>query len=128
MSHSNSQYEWFELLVRDAKGEYRLATGDEVLKAARHVIGRRGRHGTSPTSPQMVRDYVRTKLADCRTKSRHAAARHAASVGAEVLTQPLKQALALVDVRMLDHFVAGYETVSFAERGLLKTQGACPSF
>jgi DNA repair protein RadC len=38
----------------------------------------------------------------------------------ELLTQALKQALALVDVRVLDHFVvAGADTVSFAERGLL---------
>ena len=38
----------------------------------------------------------------------------------ELLTQSLKSALALVDVRTLDHFVvAGGEVVSFAERGLL---------
>jgi DNA repair protein RadC len=38
----------------------------------------------------------------------------------ELLTQSLKQALALVDVRVLDHFVvAGTRTVSFAERGLI---------
>ena len=38
----------------------------------------------------------------------------------ELLTQSLKQALALVDVRVLDHFiVAGADTVSFAERGLM---------
>jgi DNA repair protein RadC len=38
----------------------------------------------------------------------------------EMLTQSLKQALALVDVRTLDHFVvAGAEVISFAERGLL---------
>jgi DNA repair protein RadC len=37
-----------------------------------------------------------------------------------LLTQSLKQALALVDVRVLDHFVvAGTSTVSFAERGLI---------
>lgn len=36
------------------------------------------------------------------------------------LTQRLKDALALVDVRVLDHFVVGDgETASFAERGLL---------
>lgn len=36
------------------------------------------------------------------------------------LTQALKSALALVDVKVLDHFVvAGSEVVSFAERGLL---------
>lgn len=38
----------------------------------------------------------------------------------ELLTVALKQALALVDVRVLDHFVvAGNNTLSFAERGLL---------
>ncbi len=38
----------------------------------------------------------------------------------ELLTQTLKQALSLVDVKTLDHFiVAGTKTLSFAERGLL---------
>ena len=38
----------------------------------------------------------------------------------ELLTQALRQALALVDIRTLDHFVvAGTRLVSFAERGLL---------
>src|SRR6266511_4178642 len=38
----------------------------------------------------------------------------------ELLTQTLKQALALVEIKVLDHFVvAGKVVVSFAERGLL---------
>ena len=38
----------------------------------------------------------------------------------ELLTQTLRQALALVDVRVLDHFIVTRNTVlSFAERGLL---------
>ncbi len=38
----------------------------------------------------------------------------------ELLTTALKQALALVDVRVLDHFIVGGNSVlSFAERGLL---------
>jgi DNA repair protein RadC len=38
----------------------------------------------------------------------------------ELITQRLKEALALVDITVLDHvIVAGGETVSFAERGLL---------
>lgn len=42
------------------------------------------------------------------------------SAADELLTQQLKQALALIDVRVLDHFiVAGNQTLSFAERGLL---------
>jgi len=42
------------------------------------------------------------------------------SAADELLTRQLKSALALVDVRVLDHFiVAGAEAISFAERGLL---------
>ncbi len=38
----------------------------------------------------------------------------------EMITQELKKALALVDMRVLDHFiVAGNTTLSFSERGLL---------
>jgi DNA repair protein RadC len=38
----------------------------------------------------------------------------------EILTQTLKQALALIECKTLDHFiVAGEQTTSFAERGLL---------
>ena len=38
----------------------------------------------------------------------------------ETLTHALKEALALIDVRVLDHFVVGHgTTLSFAERGLL---------
>ncbi|MFA7558393.1 MAG: DNA repair protein RadC [Hydrogenophaga sp.] len=37
----------------------------------------------------------------------------------EAITRRLKDALALVDVRVLDHIVVGEDMVSFAERGLL---------
>jgi DNA repair protein RadC len=38
----------------------------------------------------------------------------------EVLTRSLKQSLALVDVKVLDHFVVGSDSaMSFAERGLI---------
>ena len=38
----------------------------------------------------------------------------------ELLTQALKQALALVDVKVLDHIVVGAaSSISFAERGLI---------
>ncbi|KLN64484.1 RadC family protein [Vibrio sp. VPAP30] len=35
------------------------------------------------------------------------------------ITERLKQALALVDIRILDHIIIGEDSVSFAERGLL---------
>ncbi|MGB9333231.1 MAG: JAB domain-containing protein, partial [Steroidobacteraceae bacterium] len=38
----------------------------------------------------------------------------------ELITRRLKDALALVDVRLLDHIiVAGGDAISFADRGLL---------
>jgi DNA repair protein RadC len=37
-----------------------------------------------------------------------------------LLTQALKQALALVDIKVLDHIVVGAaSSISFAERGLI---------
>jgi len=42
------------------------------------------------------------------------------SVADERITERLKEALALIDIRVLDHFIVGDSSVvSFAERGLL---------
>lgn len=41
------------------------------------------------------------------------------SIADEKITERLKDALSLVDIRVLDHFVVGDEVVSFAERGLI---------
>ena len=68
MSQFNQATERFDLLVQDATGEYRAATGDEVLKAARQVLGRRIRRGTALTSPQLMRDFLQTKLGDLEHK------------------------------------------------------------
>jgi len=169
MSQSNRSSESLSLLVRDGQGDYRLATGEEVLTVARQVLGRRVRRGTALSSPDIVRDYLRTKLGtlehevfaslllDSQNRLieyvelfrgtlaqtsvyprevvkiallRNAAAmiiahNHPSGVAEpsradELLTQTLKQALSLVDVRVIDHFiVAGDRILSFAERGLL---------
>src|SRR5665213_742821 len=169
MSQVNHSSETSSLLVRDAQGEYRSATSDEVLTAARQVLSHRVRRGSSLSSPNAVRDHLRLKLGTLEHEvfvalmldSQHrlieyvelfrgtlaqtsvyprevvkiALARNAAAMifahnhpsgvaepsrADELLTQSLKQALALVDVRVLDHFiVAGADVLSFAERGLL---------
>jgi DNA repair protein RadC len=41
------------------------------------------------------------------------------STADRTITKRLKQALELIDVRVLDHLVIGSEVVSFAERGIL---------
>lgn len=146
------------------------ATEARTLARAARILERHTLQGRDAmTSPQAVRDYLRTRLAclpheefgvlwldsqnrmiECRELFRGTLAQtsvyprevvkaalacnaaagimyhnHPSGVAEpsradELLTTALKQALALVDIRTLDHFiVAGASVVSFAERGLL---------
>jgi len=104
------EYESFVVLHLDA--QHRLLGVDDLF------------HGTLTQTSVYPREVVKAAL-------RHNAAavifahNHPSGVAEpsksdEMLTQALKQALALVDVRALDHFiVAGSEVLSFAERGLI---------
>jgi len=157
------------LLVRDGRGRYRPASTNQILEAARQVIDQKVQRGAAFTSPDTVKNYLRTKLAGFEHEvfatlfldSQHrlieyvelfrgtidGASVHPREVVKEALrlntaavifahnhpsrnpepshadtsiTSRLKDALALVDVRTLDHvIVGGMDTVSFAERGLL---------
>lgn len=51
------------LHVRDVSGEFRPATADEVLEAARIAVARKFRRGSTFTSPEVVKHYLRAKLA-----------------------------------------------------------------
>ena len=107
---ANLEYEVFIILLLDAQN--RLIAAQELFR------------GTLSQTSVYPREVVKATLA------RNAAAvmfahNHPSGVAEpsradELLTQSLKQALALVDVRVLDHFVvAGTSLVSFAERGLI---------
>lgn len=157
------------LQVREADGQYRDATQEEVLAVARRVLSHRVRRGALLDSPKVVRDFLCMQLGalehevfaalfvDAQNRliayeelfrgtltqasvyprevvkealrlnalsvilvHNHPSGSAEPSRADEVLTQRLKEALGVVDVRVLDHFVvAGDATVSFAERGLL---------
>ena len=157
------------LLVRDAQGRYLPASVDQILEAARQAIELKMQRGAEFTSPALVKEYLRNKLAGFEHEvfavlfldTRHrlieyvemfrgtidgaevhprevvkeALQHNAAAVifahnhpsgvaqpsrSDELLTRDLKEALALVEVKVLDHFVvAGNQALSFAERGLL---------
>jgi DNA repair protein RadC len=62
ISQSTRSAESLPLLDRDAQGDYRLATGDKILTAVRQAFGRRVRRGTTLSSSDIVRDYLRAKL------------------------------------------------------------------
>jgi DNA repair protein RadC len=75
---------------------------------------------TSVYPREVVKSALRHNAASVIFAHNHPSGVAEPSRADEVLTQSLKQALALVDVRVLDHFIVGQgATLSFAERGLL---------
>lgn len=157
------------LLVREASGDYRVASPEEVLSRAWIVLADRVKPGQALGSPQAVKDFLRLEIGSLehevfgavfldahnrviaikqmfrgtatqtsvypREVVKESLKLNASAVqlfhchpsgladpsrADELMTQTLKAALALVDVRVLDHFVVtANSTVSFAERGLI---------
>eukprot|EP01034_Spumella_vulgaris_P046254 gene46254-57682_t len=69
---------------------------------------------------EVVKEALRLNAAAVIVSHNHPSGNPEPSAADRVLTQRLKEALALVDVRTLDHVVvAGSNTTSFAERGLI---------
>ena len=69
---------------------------------------------------EVVKEALRLNAAAVVFSHDHPSGSPEPSQADRVLTQRLKEALALVDVRTLDHIVVGGEaTTSFAERGLI---------
>jgi DNA repair protein RadC len=75
---------------------------------------------TSVYPREVVKSALRHNAASVIFAHNHPSGVAEPSRADESLTQALKQALALVDVRVLDHFIVGQSSIlSFAERGLL---------
>ncbi len=69
---------------------------------------------------ELVKEALRLNAAAVILSHNHPSGSPDPSQADNVLTQRLKEALGLVDVRVLDHIiVAGTDTTSFAERGLI---------
>ncbi|CAH0066276.1 DNA repair protein RadC [Pseudomonas putida] len=69
---------------------------------------------------EVVKEALRLNAAAVIVSHNHPSGNPEPSGADRALTQQLTQALALVDVRVLDHvIVAGHTTTSFAERGLI---------
>ena len=155
------------LYVKSATRYYKVASDDEVLEAARAVVGQRMQRGAAFSDPQTAKTFFRDKLGGLEREvfalvcldTRHRFIEYAELFqgtidGAEVhprevvrsaircnaaavivahnhpsgssepsaadraVTVRLKQALALVDVRLLDHIiVGGHKTLSLAAHG-----------
>lgn len=104
------EHEVFVVLFLDA--QHRVLGVEELFR------------GTLTQTSVYPREVVKAALA-CNAAAVIFAHNHPSGVAEpsradELLTQALKQALSLVDVRTLDHFVvAAGQVVSFAERGLV---------
>ena len=69
---------------------------------------------------ELVKEALRLNAAAVILSHNHPSGSPEPSQADKVLTQRLEEALGLVDVRVLDHvIVAGTDTTSFAERGLI---------
>jgi DNA repair protein RadC len=107
---SGLQFEVFSVLFLDA--QHRLLAMEEMFR------------GTLSQTSVYPREVVKRALARNAgaviLAHNHPSGLAEPSRADEFLTQTLKSALALVDVRVLDHLVVGQgQVVSFAERGLL---------
>ncbi|OQP79179.1 DNA repair protein RadC [Xanthomonas phaseoli pv. syngonii LMG 9055] len=76
--------------------------------------------GASVYPRELVKETLRLNAAAVIISHNHPSGNPEPSGADRALTKRLKEALALVDVRMLDHvIIAGSDTASFAERGLI---------
>ena len=107
---SSRQHESFAVLFLDVKN--RLIASEELFR------------GTLTHASVYPREVVKVSLAHNAASiilaHNHPSGSPEPSAADHTLTQALKQALAMVDVRVLDHFVvAGQQVYSFAEHGHL---------
>lgn len=107
---ANQEYESFMALYLDARN--RLIEAEELFRGTLTQ--------TSVYPREVVKGALRHNAAAAILAHNHPSGVAEPSGADETLTQALKAALALVDVRVLDHFIiAGADSLSFAERGLL---------
>ena len=104
------EYESFVVLFLDAQN--RLIVAKELFRGTLTQ--------TSVYPREIVKEALRHNAAALIFSHNHPSGVPEPSRADEQLTSSLKQALSLVDVKVLDHFiVAGAATLSFAERGML---------
>jgi DNA repair protein RadC len=110
LSLGSRPHEVFVALFLDAQN--RLLATEELFRGTLTQ--------TSVYPREVVKTALRHNAAGVIFAHNHPSGLAEPSRADELLTQTLKQALSLVDIKTLDHFVvAGSKAISFAERGLL---------
>lgn len=109
LKYATVQHEVFAIMFLDNR--HRLIRTKEMFRGTID--------GASIYPREVVKEAMANNAAACIFIHNHPSGVAEPSRADEQITQRLKDALALVDVRVLDHFVVGDEVVSFAERGLI---------
>lgn len=109
LHYSGCEREEFSILYLDA--QYRL------IEHKTEFVGTITQTSVYPR--EIVKRAVLLNSAAVILSHNHPSGNHEPSRADELLTNTLKATLALVDCRVLDHFVVGNTVLSFAERGLL---------
>jgi len=107
---SSREHEVFVCLWLDA--QHRVIASEELFRGTLTQ--------TSVYPREIVKAGLKANAAAVIFAHNHPSGVAQPSQADELLTRNLKEALSLVDIKVLDHFVvAGRQTLSFAERGLL---------
>jgi DNA repair protein RadC len=107
---ASREYEVFVALFLD--GQHRVLVAEEMFRGTLTQ--------TSVYPREVVKAALRANAAAVIFAHNHPSGVAQPSQADELLTRNLNEALALVEIKVLDHFiVAGVATLSFAERGLL---------
>lgn len=107
---SGREHEAFVVICVDS--QHRVINVEEIFRGTLAQ--------TSVYPREIVKHALRANAAAVIFAHNHPSGVAQPSQADELLTRQLKEALALVDVKVLDHFiVAGNQALSFAERGLL---------
>ena len=103
------EHEVFSILWLDNR--HRVITFEELFRGTIN--------GTSVHPREVVKSALINNAAACILAHNHPSGDSKPSEADRCLTARLKDALSLVDVRVLDHIIVAADYVSFAEQGLL---------
>jgi DNA repair protein RadC len=104
------EFETFTLIYLDNR--HRLIACDDLFRGTID--------GASVHPREVVKEALRHNAAAVILAHNHPSGVAEPSQADELITRRLREALALVDIRVLDHvIIAGADSISFAQRGLL---------
>lgn len=109
MKFANLEHEVFAIIWLDTR--HRVISFDEIFRGTID--------GASVYPRECVKIGLQHNAAACILAHNHPSGISEPSLADQAITRRLKDAFALVDIRVLDHLVVGDDVVSFASRGLL---------